>query len=115
VNIILIGSEDPQRLAAYYTKIFGTPDIASDGFNGWQLGGGWITVGPHDDRKQRTARLGRLIWNIETPDVKGDFERLRAAGALVVQEPYRPGAGSDVWIATLSDPDGNYFQLLSPL
>jgi hypothetical protein len=30
---------------------------------------------------------GRVIWNIETPDVKGEFERLTAAGAIVVSDP----------------------------
>lgn len=110
MNIILIGSEDPRRLAEYYTQIFGPPEIAADGFNGWQLGGGWITVGPHDERQHRTVRLGRLIWNIETTDVHADFETLRAAGALVVREPCRMGAG---WVATLADPDGNHFQLVS--
>jgi predicted enzyme related to lactoylglutathione lyase len=58
---------------------------------------------------------GRLIWNIESADVKGDFARLKAAGGTVVQEPYQPGEGPEGWIATFSDPDGNYFQLMSPM
>ena len=41
-----------------------------------------------------------------------------AAGAIVVREPYSfdeiPEA-ADYWIATLSDPDDNYFQLTSPM
>ena len=56
-----------------------------------------------------------MIWNIESGDVKGDFERLTAAGATVVREPYKPDEGSEMWIATLSDPDDNYFQLISPM
>ena len=56
-----------------------------------------------------------MIWNIESADVKGDFERLKAAGATVVQEPYSPGVAPEAWIATFSDPDGNYFQLTSPM
>ncbi len=56
-----------------------------------------------------------MIWNIETPDVKGDLERLKAAGAIVVREPYQPGGAAEMWIATLSDPDDNYFQLVSPM
>lgn len=57
---------------------------------------------------------GRLIWNLETPDVRGEFERLKAAGATVVQEPYQPDEDPEGWIATFSDPDDNYFQLVSP-
>jgi predicted enzyme related to lactoylglutathione lyase len=53
-------------------------------------------------------------WNLETPDVHGEFERLKAAGATVVQEPYQPGEAPE-GIATFSDPDDNYLQLLSPM
>jgi len=32
----------------------------------------------------RNPQPGQLIWNLETADVHGDFERLKAAGATVV-------------------------------
>jgi predicted enzyme related to lactoylglutathione lyase len=115
MNGILIGSEDPQSLTDYYSKLFGEPSWEGGDFKGWQIGSGWITVGPHDQVEGRNAHPGRMIWNIESADVKGDFEKLRAAGAKVVQEPYEPGEASDMWIATLSDPDDNYFQLVSPM
>jgi predicted enzyme related to lactoylglutathione lyase len=48
--------------------------------------------------------------------VKGEFDRLKAAGGNVVQEPYNPGGeAAEMWVATFSDPDGNYFQLVSPM
>jgi predicted enzyme related to lactoylglutathione lyase len=115
LNGILIGSEDPTRLTDYYTEIFGKPAWEGGGFTGWQLGTGWMAVGPHDQVKGKNTQPGRVMWNIQTPDVKGDFERLTAAGATVVREPYHPGEGAEGWIATLSDPDGNYFQLVSPM
>ena len=115
LNSILIGSEDPQRLADYYSKLFGKPGMEEGGYAGWQIGTGWITVGPHDEVKGKNTHPGRVIWNVETPDVKGEFERLKAAGARVVQEPYHPGEASEMWIATFSDPDDNYFQLMSPM
>jgi predicted enzyme related to lactoylglutathione lyase len=112
---ILLGSEDPQRLAGYYARLFGKPGWEDGDFTGWTIGSGWITVGPHDQVKGRNAHPGRVIWNIETPDVQGDFERLKAAGATVVQEPYRLSEEQEGWIATFSDPDDNYFQLVSPM
>ena len=114
LNSILIGSADAQRLAEYYTRLFGPPGWDEDGYKGWQLGTGFLTVGPHDEVTGANTQPGRLIWNIESADVKGDFERLKAAGATVVREPYSMG-GADAWIATLSDPDDNYFQLISPM
>jgi predicted enzyme related to lactoylglutathione lyase len=115
LNSVLIGSEDPKRLTDYYAKLFGDATWEGGDYRGFQIGGGWITVGPHDQVKGQNAHPGRLIWNIESADVKGDFERLKAAGATVVQEPYQPGEEPEAWIATFSDPDDNYFQLVSPM
>ena len=115
LNSILIGSEDPERLTGYYSKLFGKPVWEGGSFTAWQIGSGWITVGPHEQVKGSNTQPGRLIWNIETADVKTEFERLKTAGATVVQEPYQPGEAPDGWIATLSDPDDNYFQLMTPM
>jgi predicted enzyme related to lactoylglutathione lyase len=114
-NSILIGSENADRLAAYYTKLFGEPTWNDGGYTGWMLGGGAVTIGPHSEVTGSNAQPGRLIWNIETADVAGDFERFKAAGALVVREPYSFEGAPDSRIATFSDPDGNYFQLMSPM
>jgi predicted enzyme related to lactoylglutathione lyase len=115
LNSILIGSEDPKGLADYYTKLFGEPGWNEGGYTGWVIGTGAVTVGPHDQVKGRNTEPGRVIWNIETADVKGDFEKFKAAGATVVQEPYSPGEEPEGSIATFSDPDDNYFQLMSPM
>jgi predicted enzyme related to lactoylglutathione lyase len=116
---VLIGSEDPKALAEFYTKLFGGPAMEEWGYTSWQIGNGWVTVGPHDQVKGKNAQPGRMIWNVETADVRGDFERFKAAGAKVVQEPYKPGdetgEESEMLIATFADPDDNYFQLMSPM
>jgi len=114
---VLIGSEDPDALTTYYTKIFGEPAWQEGGYSGWQLGSSGIMVGPHDQVHGKNKEPGRVIWNLETPDVKAEFDRLRGMGAIVVREPYNPeGEDTDqeMLIATLADPDDNYFQLASP-
>ena len=118
LNSVLIGSEDPKPLVDYYTKLFGEPSGSEGGYTWWQIGMGGFTVGEHSEVKGTNDQPGRVIWNIESADVKGDFEKLKAAGAMVVREPYVPDGASDgaeVWIATFSDPDDNYFQLISPM
>ena len=117
-NSILIGSADPQRLVDYYTKVLGAPTFSDAGYAGWQIGSGWVTVGAHSEVSGKNAHPGRLIWNIETEDVAGDFARMKAAGAIVVREPYEFDEIPDTAtasIATLADPDDNYFQLVSPM
>jgi predicted enzyme related to lactoylglutathione lyase len=114
-NSILIGSEDPRRLADYYTKLLGHPTWDDGGYVGWLIGSGGVTVGPHSEVHGQNPEPGRIIWNIESPDVRGDFARLQAAGAIVVREPYSFEGPPEAWIATFADPDGNYFQLVSPV
>jgi predicted enzyme related to lactoylglutathione lyase len=114
-NSVLIGSEDPARLSAYYTKLFGKPTWDDGGYVGWLIGAGGISVGPHDQVHGPNAAPGRIILNIESDDVKGDFAKFKAAGATVVREPYNFEQAPAAWIATFSDPDDNYFQLVSPM
>ena len=114
-NSILIGSEDPQGLVDYYTRLFGDPAMAEGGYTGWQIGSGWVTVGPHDQVHGKNAAPGRIIWNIESTDVQSEFDRMKAAGAIVVREPYGFDEAPGALVATLADPDDNYFQLMSPM
>ncbi len=114
-NSILIGSADPGRLVDYYTKVLGEPGFNDGGYTGWLIGSGFVTVGQHSEVAGKNAQPGRLIWNIETPDVRGEFDRMKAAGAIVIREPYEFEGAPGSAIATLADPDGNYFQLMSPM
>jgi len=118
LNTIMLGSEDSRRLAAFYTGVLGAPDDAwSDDENGWfgyKAGDGSIAIGPHSDVKGTNEQPGRIMLNFATPDVKAEFERIKALGAQVVAEPYEPGGGDGMLLCTFADPDGNYFQLSTP-
>jgi predicted enzyme related to lactoylglutathione lyase len=113
-NNILIGSENPEALVEYYTKLFGAPGFQDGGYAGWQIGSGFVSIGPHSEVHGKNAQPGRFLWNIETPDVHGEFAKLKAAGAIVIREPYEFEGAPGSAIATLADPDDNYFQLTTP-
>jgi predicted enzyme related to lactoylglutathione lyase len=51
------------------------------------------------------------MFNFATEEVKEEYDRLVALGATSIKAPYEMGGA---WIATLADPDGNYFQLMTP-
>jgi len=53
----------------------------------------------------------RIMMNLETRDVRGEFERLKNANVTIIKAAYEI---EGMWIATLADPDGNYIQLMSP-
>jgi predicted enzyme related to lactoylglutathione lyase len=116
LTTVMICSEDPEGLSAFYAKVLGEPAWQDMGYVGWQAGNGMLLIGPHSEVKGRNDMPGRIMVNFETPDVKAEFERIKGLGAVVQHEPYQPGeATGDLWLATFEDPDGNYFQLASPM
>ena len=119
LNNIMLGSEDSRRLAEFYGKVLGGPDPEwSDEANGWfgfAAGDGSLAIGPHSEVKGRSQQPGRIMLNFSTPDVRGEFERIKALGAEVVAEPYEPGGAGGMLLCTFADPDGNYFQLAPPM
>ena len=118
LNNIMLGSEDSKKLAEFYTKVLGAanPDW-SDEANGWfgfQAGDGSMAVGPHSEVTGKNQQPGRVMLTFSTPDVKAEFERIKALGAEVIAEPYEPGGAPGMIMCTFADPDGNYFQLAPP-
>lgn len=116
LNSILIFSENPKELADFYKKVLDKdPDWSGGDFVGFKVGDGYLTIGPHDKVHGKSSNPERIMINFETNDVSAEFERMKGLGANVVAEPYHPGEEPEMWIATLEDPDGNYFQLLTPM
>ena len=117
LTTVMVCSEDSQALSAFYTKVLGEPAWQDSGFVGWQVGDAMLMIGSHSEVKGRNDMPGRMIMNFETPDVKAEFERIKGLGVTVQTEPYQPSgeAAGDFWLATFEDPDGNYFQLASPM
>jgi predicted enzyme related to lactoylglutathione lyase len=115
LNSFIIGTKQPEVLADFYAKVLGKPAdmVEKDyGFWGWQVGGVFFTVLDHSEMVGKTKDPGRMMFNFETAQVKEEFARIKALGAVVIREPYELQSG---WIATFADPDGNYFQLMSPM
>ena len=115
LNSVMIGTKQPEVLAAFYEKALGKPADMVDpenGFWGWQLGSGFLGILNHSEMGGKTKDPGRVMLNFETTEVKDEFERIKALGATVIRAPYEMDGG---WIATLADPDGNYFQLVTPM
>lgn len=115
-NSLLIFSENPQVLAEFYEKVFDTkPGWTEGDYSGFQVGDGYIMVGPHDKVKGKSQNPERIMFNLESDDVQKDFDRIKGVGATVIAEPYHPGEAEEMMLATFADPDGNYFQLATPM
>ncbi len=114
INSVMLGTTQPQALAAFYEQVVGKPAdlVNSEGnFFSWKLDNVFLSVLAHSEMEGKTKDPGRVMFNFETTQVREEFERIRTLGGIVIQEPYEVQVG---WFATLADPDGNYFQLVSP-
>lgn len=115
LNSVMIGTKQLKTLSVFYEKVIGKPADMVDndnGFYGWQVGNTFFGVLEHSEMGGNTKDPGRIMLNFETAQVKEEFERIKAVGAAVIKEPGEMGEGL---IATLADPDGNYFQLITPM
>jgi len=115
LNSVMLGTKQPKALATFYEKVIGKPADMVDsenGFYGWQVGSAYLSVLEHSEMGGNAKDPGRVMLNFETSQVKEEFERIKALGGEVIKAPYEMGGG---WIATLADPDGNYFQLVTPM
>ncbi len=110
---LMIGTHDPDALGKYYKKVFEKdPEMEEGKWYGWQLGNTFFSVGEHSEVKGKAKEPQRIILNFETMEVREEFERIKKIeGTTVIKEPYEM---QGAWIATLADPDGNYFQLMNP-
>ena len=110
----MIGAEDPDALGAFYTKLLGEPGFRDGTWYGWGEKA-QLMLGAHSDVHGNATQPQRIMLMVEAEDVAASFNELVAAGAGVVAEPYQPeGAPGDPWLATVTDPEGNYVQLASP-
>lgn len=115
-NSTLVFSEDPEKLAEFYAKVFDkAADNTTDRYSMFRLGNGTVVIGPHEQVHGQSMNPERIMLNFETDDVHSEFERIKAIPATVIQEPYHPKESPEGDLATFVDPDGNYFQLISPM
>ncbi|MGE5042351.1 MAG: VOC family protein [Candidatus Levyibacteriota bacterium] len=115
MSSILLFSQNPKSLADFYAKVFDRkPDWDEGGYYGFVVGSFMLTIGPHDQVKGKNPNPERMMLNFDVEDVEKEFERIKGVGAHVIAKPYEPDEMSDVLIATFADPDGNYFQLMTP-
>ncbi|HSW47567.1 MAG TPA: VOC family protein [Candidatus Saccharimonadales bacterium] len=109
---LMIGTHDPKKLSEFYKKVFDKkPDMQDGSWYGWMVGNTFFSIGEHSEVKGKSKEPQRQIFNLETNEVEEEFARVKKAGATVIKAPYEMGGAM---IATLADPDGNYFQLMTP-
>jgi predicted enzyme related to lactoylglutathione lyase len=111
IGVTMFAVSDVDRAIAYYTGKLGW-ELRSDQRFGENDEGRWVEVAPPGS----TARValnppmdgepGGSAIGVETPDVDGEYERLKGAGVTIANEPMSPPGAPKMF--SISDPDGNF-------
>ncbi|HLY64907.1 MAG TPA: VOC family protein [Chloroflexota bacterium] len=107
---VLVGSQDPRRLGAFYAKVLGLEQLPSEHHIVFQLPGAKLRLIQHSEVGPRSAEPQRIQLNLFVSDVRAELARLEPLGVGVVRPATQMAWGG--WLVTLEDPDGNYVQLI---
>lgn len=115
LTTIMLNTDNLKQLIAFYSQVFDKdPDWQEGDYAGFDTGGTYLLLGYHSKIQGPNPNSDRILFNLETNNVKGEFNRLKSL-VKVIAEPYEIDmSGDHGTIATLADPDGNYFQLTTP-
>src|SRR3972149_12001882 len=112
LNSLLFFPEPPKKLVNFTRQVLAREPKWQEGeYSGFEFEACALVIGPHSKVHGQNKNPERIMFNFETNDVQGEFERMKRLGAKGIAEPYHMGDDQDHLIATLADPDGNYFQL----
>lgn len=112
VGVAVFTSADRfQRMRRFYVEHLGLP-VRSDrpGFVNFDWNGIRLTVAVHSGLVGPNPEPRHVMINLGVEDVVAEIERLQAVGVPVIRSPEPESWGG--WVATVTDPDGNYVQLL---
>ena len=102
-------SEQPERLIRFYADVVGLPNIPQIGPGAFVAGGAAFLVDGHDGVRGAAKEPQRVLLTFSVADVVAEQERLEAAGVTFVRPATQEPWGG--FVATFTDPDGNYCQL----
>jgi len=71
-----------------------------------------LGLGTHSEVRGSTTDPARHMVGLASDDIQADWKRLQGAGVKFIEAPKNYG---NLWIATLTDPDGNLVQLFQPV
>ena len=119
IGVAMFTVSDQDAAKAFYVEKLGF-EVRADVPFGAQGEHRWLEVAPHGS----TARLalnppmgeygpGGSGIGVETPDVRGEYERLKALGDVELTSEPREGDGVPL-LFMLRDPDGNHIAVVEP-
>jgi predicted enzyme related to lactoylglutathione lyase len=118
ISDITLFTENSKKLSDFYSNVVGLKltgefKMGEDNESVYiydMKSGANMGIINHSKVKGKNGNPERIIFNLEVDNIKDEVEKVKKAGAKLVQDTYHvEGYG---YIATFEDIDGNYFQLV---
>lgn len=111
---VIIGSDDPERLARFYSKAFGVSFEEEDHGNleihfGLDVGEVHLGIHPLENLNMERAGNSSISVAYNVVSLKEVMANLAELNAVMIISPHDEGFGT---VATYKDPDGNYFEIV---
>lgn len=108
--VINITSEHAERLGAWYRDVLKLPQAPEMGEFAFRAGPLELIIDGHSQTRGQTAEPSRVLLNLFVADIHAEHQRLSEAGVAFIRPPEQEPWGGI--IATMTDPDGNYVQIV---
>ena len=106
IGSLLVGSSNVEAMKEWYRNAFGVKENEMGAF---EIGPVQFFVEEHSEVSGKTKEPARVIVNLDTDDCRAVEAHLRDLGVTWVREVEQMPFGL---IGTVSDPDGNYVQII---
>ena len=107
---VAINSSDPERLRAFYRDVVGLEANPELGPGAFRAGAASFAIGEHSEVTGATKEPERVLYNFFVDDAAAEQAQLESRGVKFTRAAEREEWGGI--IATFTDPDGNYMQLI---
>lgn len=118
ISCVLIWSQDYQKLADWYQKVFGFdiscrfehPDDTGIEFT-LPDGGPWLWIGKHSKVEGKNKDPHRIMLNIDVDSIEETYQHLLNNKVKIIAKPFKAPT-FDKWFVTFEDLDGNIIQCI---
>lgn len=118
ISTILIWSQDAQKLANWYKKIFNfkvLEELRHPKDTGVlfeiEKGGAWLWIGQHSEVQGKNKDPHRHMFNITVASVSEAYKYLQKKDVQFFAKPFKAPT-MEKYFATFYDIDGNFIQLI---
>jgi predicted enzyme related to lactoylglutathione lyase len=105
INALIVDATDPERLAAFWSKLLGRPVVSRTGPHVWLQRENGLGLGFQRTGESKSGK-NRLHFDVSSPNPPAEQQRVEALGGRRLEQ-YDAGG-----FLVMADPEGNEFCII---